>query len=402
MQRNMNTMAATLSSMMARLPSRGTWDLAIDLGARRLRIWSRDSGIVVDEPAVVAVRNGLTGALYAVGTEAQELAGRVGPDITVVWPQLAGQFKAPELLARLLKYYLSRARPSRWKKIRAIVGVPAGADCGQMRTRRNVIREAGVPEIMLIDECLAAAMGAEALYTSRSGAMVVDIGLHVTRTAIHANGRIIKHSSHPIGAIGADEALIRYFQQQHGLTIGHSAAESIKLEACALLRDGDEGDLDIRGVALFDKVPHHVRVGARQLAFAIYHAREQIVNAIESALAGTPPELGGDLSENGILLVGGGALLPGIAGSLKARTGLPVQIANTPLTCVVRGAGAAISSACMHAPRILPASYPDRPSDRRTIQQGRAEWNSPPPVLLALKVRSGRRVRQVPIPMTHT
>ena len=322
-------------------------DLAIDLGTANTLIFVRDRGIVLDEPSVVAIRHegGPQGkkTIQAVGHEAKAMLGKVPGNIEAIRPMKDGVIADFTVTEQMLKQFIKMVHPRGIFKPspRIIICVP----CGSTQVERRAIREsalgAGASDVYLIEEPMAAAIGAGLPVSEASGSMVVDIGGGTTEVAVLSLGGIVYPRSVRVGGDKMDEAIISYMRRNHNLLIGETTAERIKKDigTARIPADGEGLSIDVKGRDLMQGVPREVRISEKQAADALAEPVGQIVEAVKVALEATPPELASDIADKGIMLTGGGALLRGLDAEIRDHTGLPVTVADDPLSCVALGCG---------------------------------------------------------------
>ncbi len=328
-------------------------DLSIDLGTANTLIFVRGQGIVLNEPSVVAVRQDRSGgqkAVAAVGSEAKQMLGRTPGNITTHRPMKDGVIADFTYTEEMLKHFIRKVHKSRFLRPspRVLICVPAGSTQVEKRAIKDSALEAGARDVSLIEEPMAAAIGAGMPVTEARGSMVVDIGGGTTEVAVIALNGIVYSQSVRIGGDRFDESIINYVRRNHGMLIGESTAERIKLEAgCAYPQD-PVIEIEVSGRHLAEGVPKMIRISSAEVLDALREPLAGIVSAVRQALELTPPELCADVAERGIVLTGGGALLRDIDRLISEETGLHVQVAEDPLTCVARGGGRALELLDMH------------------------------------------------------
>ena len=323
-------------------------DLAIDLGTANTLIYMRDKGIVLDEPSVVAIRQegGPNGkkTILAVGKEAKQMLGRVPGNIEAIRPMKDGVIADFTLTEQMLKQFIKMVHETKLLKPspRIIICVP----CGSTQVERRAIREsalgAGASQVYLIEEPMAAAIGAGLPVSEASGSMVVDIGGGTTEVGVMSLGGMVYKGSIRVGGDKFDEAIINYIRRNYGMLIGEQTSESIKKTIGSAFPGSEVRDMEIRGRNLSEGIPRSFTVTSNEILEALTDPLNQIVTAVKVALEQTPPELASDIADRGMMLTGGGALLRDLDRLLLEETGLPVHIAEDPLTCVVRGSGIAL------------------------------------------------------------
>ncbi len=322
-------------------------DLSIDLGTANTLIYVRGRGIVLDEPSVVAIRQDQFGGqkkVAAVGLEAKRMLGRTPGNISAIRPMKDGVIADFFVTEKMLQHFIHKVHENRFLRPspRVLVCVP----CGSTQVERRAIREsalsAGAREVYLIDEPMAAAIGSGMPVHEASGSMVVDIGGGTTEVAIISLSGIVYSSSVRIGGDRFDEAIINYVRRNYGTLIGESTAERIKHEIGSAFPGKEILKMEVRGRNLAEGVPRSFVLNSDEILDALQEPLSGIVGAVLTALEQTPPELAADIAERGMVLTGGGALLRNIDKLLSEETGLPVIIADDPLTCVARGGGQAL------------------------------------------------------------
>ncbi|MFW9595584.1 MAG: rod shape-determining protein [Macromonas sp.] len=323
-------------------------DLAIDLGTANTLIYARNKGIVLDEPSVVAIRHesGPNGkkTIQAVGHEAKAMLGKVPGNIEAIRPMKDGVIADFTVTEQMLKQFIRMVHPRSMLKPspRIIICVP----CGSTQVERRAIREsalgAGASEVYLIEEPMAAALGAGLPVSEASGSMVVDIGGGTTEVGIISLGGMVYKGSVRVGGDRFDEAIINYIRRNYGMLVGEPTAEMIKNKIGSAFPGGETQEIEITGRNLSEGVPRSFVISSNEVLEALTDPINQIVGAVKTALEQTPPEVGADIAERGMMLTGGGALLRDLDRLLSEETGLPVLVAEEPLTCVVRGCGMAL------------------------------------------------------------
>jgi len=323
-------------------------DLAIDLGTANTLIWARGKGIVLDEPSVVSIRQegGPNGkkVIQQVGLAAKQMLGRTPGNITVIRPMKDGVIADFTVTEQMLKQFIRRVHKSNMftPSPRIVICVP----CGSTQVERRAIREAayaaGARRVELIEEPMAAAIGADLPIEDATGSMVVDIGGGTTEVGVLSLGGAVYSGSVRVGGDKFDEAIINYIRRNYGMLIGETTAENIKKEIGSAFPGSEVKDMEVKGRNLAEGVPRSFTISSNEILEALTDPLNSIVSAVKTALEQTPPELGADIVSKGMVLTGGGALLRDIDRLLMEETGLPVIIADDPLTCVVRGSGKAL------------------------------------------------------------
>lgn len=321
-------------------------DMAIDLGTANTLVYVRDRGIVLNEPSVVAISivDGKKHIL-AVGNEAKQMLGRTPGNIVAIRPLRDGVIADFEVTEAMIKHFIRKVHNRRsFVSPKMIICVPTGSTAVEQRAIIESAESAGASQVRLIEEPMAAAIGAGLPVTEPSGSMVVDIGGGTTEVAVISLGGIVYAKSVRVGGDKMDDAIIAYIRRAHNLLIGESTAERIKKEIGSPCPPGDgEGRrMEIKGRDLMNGVPKEIVVTERQISEALTEPVGQIVEAVKVALEHTPPELAADIVDKGIVLTGGGALLSNLDFVLRHATGLAVTIADEPLSCVALGTGHAL------------------------------------------------------------
>jgi rod shape-determining protein MreB len=324
-------------------------DLAIDLGTANTLIYVRDRGIVLDEPSVVSIRTEMPGGkrtVQAVGTEAKQMLGRTPGNLQAIRPMKDGVIADFTVTEQMLKYFIKKVHDTRMFRPspRIIICVP----CGSTQVERRAIREsaigAGARQVYLIEEPMAAAIGAGLPVAEATGSMVVDIGGGTTEVGVISLGGVVYANSVRVGGDRMDEAIINYIRRNYGMLIGEATAELIKKKMGSAFPGAEVLEMEVKGRSLAEGVPRSFNVSSNEILEALTEPLNAIVSAVKQALEQTPPELGADIAEKGMVLTGGGALLRDLDRLLMEETGLPVIVAEDPLTCVVRGSGMALEN----------------------------------------------------------
>lgn len=333
--------------MMEWLNSIFSRDLAIDLGTANTLIYVRGLGIVSNEPSVVAVQQDARGAkrVLAVGKEAKEMLGRTPGYITAIRPMKDGVIADFEITSAMLKYFITQAQVRKFNiKPRIVIGIPSGITEVERRAVREAAESAGAREVHLIEQPMAAAIGAGLPVTEPSGNMIVDIGGGTTDVAVISLAGIVYSKSVRVGGDKLDEAIIQYVKRKYNLLIGERTAELIKVGIGNAYPSETVSTMEVKGRDLVAGVPRTLLVTSDDIREALAEAVNGIVEAVKMTLERTPPELAGDIADRGIVLAGGGALLKDLDNLLREETGLPVFLAEDPLSSVVMGAGKALES----------------------------------------------------------
>jgi len=323
-------------------------DLSIDLGTANTLIYVRGQGIVLNEPSVVAIRQdrgpGGPKSIAAVGTEAKLMLGRTPGNITAIRPLKDGVIADFTITEKMLQHFIHKVHEARFFKPspRVLICVP----CGSTQVERRAIREsaagAGAREVYLIEEPMAAAIGAGMPVNEARGSMVLDIGGGTSEVAVISLNGIVYSSSVRMGGDRFDDAIINYVRRNYGTLIGEATAERIKHEIGSAYPGKEVKEIEVKGRNLSQGIPRSFTLNSNEILESLQEPLAGIVGAVKTALEQTPPELGADVAERGIVLTGGGALLRDLDKLLMEETGLPVVVADDPLTCVARGGGRAL------------------------------------------------------------
>ncbi|MFQ5586959.1 MAG: rod shape-determining protein [Thermodesulfobacteriota bacterium] len=316
-------------------------DLAIDLGTASTLIYMKGQGIVCNEPSVVAVRRDSKGKrVLAVGGEAKAMLGRTPGNISAIRPLKDGVIADFEVTEDMLKHFIKKVHNRSFMvRPRIIVCVPSGITQVEKRAVRESAHSAGANEVYLIEEPMAAAIGAGLPITEPSGNMIVDIGGGTTEIAVISLAGIVQSKSIRVGGDKLDEAIVQYIKRKYNMAVGTGVAEHIKMNLGIALLDDERRTMEVKGSNLVTGIPTTMEIGDEEIRESLNDAINTIVDAIKHVLETTPPELAADLVDKGIVLAGGGALLKNLDIILREETKLPVTIADDPLTCVARGAG---------------------------------------------------------------
>ncbi len=320
-------------------------DLAIDLGTANTLVYVKGQGIVINEPSVVAINKNMTGPkrVLAVGKEAKEMLGRTPGDIVAIRPLKDGVIADFEITAAMIRYFVEKAHNRRTMvKPRVIVCVPYGITNVEKRAVKEAAESAGVREVFLIEEPMAAAIGAGLPVTEPSGSMIVDIGGGTTEVAVISLAGIVYSKSVRVAGDKMDEAIINYIKRKYNLLIGERTAEEIKIAIGNAYPSDVIESMHVKGRDMVAGIPKTIQVTSEEIREAIAEPVNIIVEAVRVALEQTPPELAADIVDKGIVLAGGGALIKNLDVLLREETGLPIMIADNPLTSVVVGSGKAL------------------------------------------------------------
>jgi len=317
-------------------------DLGIDLGTASVLVYAKGKGIVLYEPSVIAIdRN--TNKRIAVGEEARLMIGRTPANIVAVRPMRDGVIADYLTTELMLKYFLEKAGAKRWPffKTRVVVCIPSGVTEVEQRAVKQAAYQAGARDVKVVEEPYAAALGAGLDISGPTGNMVVDIGGGTTDIAVLSLSGIVTKRSLRLGGDKFDEAISRYIRREHNLMIGERTAEGIKIAVGSGISEGrpDQADFDVRGRDLMTGLPKTVKVTSQECFIALEESIETIIAGVKEVLEGVPPELSADIFEKGIIMTGGGSMMYGLDIRLSRETGLPVSLADDPISCVVLGTG---------------------------------------------------------------
>ncbi len=333
--------------MFGRLLGFMSADMAIDLGTANTLVYVKGRGVVLDEPSVVAIAD-VRGKkqVLAVGEEAKMMLGRTPGYISAIRPLRDGVIADFEVAEEMIKHFIRKAHRRRdFASPLVIICVPSGSTAVERRAIQESAESAGARKVLLIEEPMAAAIGAGLTVTEPSGSLIVDVGGGTTEVAVIALGGIVYSRSIRVGGDKMDEAIMNYIRRSHSLLVGESTAERIKIDIGAATPPDDAEDgpwLDVKGRDVMNGVPREVRLSRRQIADSLAEPVAAIVEAVTVALENTPPELASDIVDKGIVLTGGGALLCRLDEVLREATNLPVMVAENPLSCVALGTGRAL------------------------------------------------------------
>ncbi len=317
----------------------GSRDLAIDLGTANTIVFAAGRGIVLDEPSIVAI-NKNSDKTEAVGHDAHAMLGRTPASITTVRPLREGVIADFEAAERMLTSFIRKAQGrGTWRRTRVVIGIPSGITQVERRAVIESAYRAKASQVHLVEEGMAAAIGAGLPVTDACGSMVVDIGGGTTDIAVVALGGMVYNHSFKVAGHHMDEAIIQFMRRRHALLIGDRTAEQVKIEIGSAYEVREKLEMEVRGRCLREGRPRVVKVQDSEIREALAEPLRHIVNAVREALDQLPPEIAADVMDRGVVLTGGGALLRGLDERLRRETGLPIMVADDPLTSVVRGAG---------------------------------------------------------------
>jgi rod shape-determining protein MreB and related proteins len=314
-------------------------DMAVDLGTANTLVYVRGRGIVLDEPSVVAI-NQNTGGILAVGLEAKRMIGRTPGNIVAIRPLKDGVIADFDITERMLRYFIQKVHRRRYlAKPRVVVCVPSGVTGVERRAVEEAASQAGARRVYIIEEPMAAAIGAGLPVHEPTGNMVVDIGGGTTEVAVVSLGGIVTAQSIRVAGDELDNAIIQYVKKEYSLLLGERTAEEIKIAIGSAFPTPDEPSAEIRGRDLVSGLPKTIVVCAEEIRKAIEEPVNAIIDAVKTTLDKCPPELSGDIMDRGIVLTGGGALLAGLDERLRHETGMPILVTDDPLKSVVLGSG---------------------------------------------------------------
>ena len=322
-------------------------DIGIDLGTANVLVYVEGKGIVLEEPSVVAIEKN-TKKVLAVGNEARKMIGRTPANISVIRPLKEGVISDYEATEMMLKYFTEKIVEKKgFRRLvmpRIMVCVPTGVTEVEKRAVEEATREAGARDVYIIEEPIAAAIGAGIDISLPNGNMVIDIGGGTTDIAVISLGGAVVSQSIKIGGDKFDTAIVNYIKKKHNLLIGERSAESLKVEIGAAIRTEEEKFMKISGRNIIKGLPQTIEISSYEMAEALEECVKQIVSTAKSVLEKTPPELSADISTSGIIMTGGGALLKGLDKRIEEATGIKVIVADDPLSCVARGTGSSLST----------------------------------------------------------
>ena len=313
-------------------------DMAVDLGTANTLVYVRRRGIVLNEPSVVAL-NTHTGKIVAVGVQAKRMIGRTPGNIVAIRPLRDGVIADFDVTERMLHYFIQKVHRRHLARPRLVVAVPSGITGVEQSAVKEAGHQAGARRVYIIEEPMAAAIGAGLPVHEPTGNMVVDVGGGTTEVAVISLGGIVTSESIRVGGDEMDQAIIVFAKKEHSLMLGERTAEEIKMAIGSACPSPDEPHAEIRGRDLVSGLPKTIVISAGEVRHAIAEPVSAVVDIVKTTLGKCPPELAGDVMDRGIALTGGGALLRGLDQRLREETGMPVQLAGNPLESVVLGAG---------------------------------------------------------------
>ena len=330
--------ASPLTRIFGRFPGLGRQDMAIDLGTANTVIYVRGEGILLFEPSVIAIDD-VTGNVQAVGAEAKKMIGRTPATIRATRPLRHGVIADFEVTESMLRYFIAKTRLQRLPRPRVVLCVPSGITDVEQRAVEEATVSAGAREAGLIEEPMAAAIGADLPVAEPVGNMVIDIGGGTTEVAVISLGGIVVAQSLRVGGYEMDEAIVRHVRDRHRLLIGQERAEAVKIAIGSALDLGEEAEAEVGGRELVTGGLRRVTLHSEEIREALERSVQQIIDMVKSTLEATPPELSADVVGRGMWMVGGGSMLRGLVERMRAETELAVHLPESPLTRVAVGAG---------------------------------------------------------------
>ncbi|GAB2765340.1 rod shape-determining protein [Nocardioides salsibiostraticola] len=314
-------------------------DMAVDLGTANTLVYVRRKGVVLDQPSVVALDQD-TGELLAIGHDAKRMIGRTPDNIVAIRPLRGGVIADFEATEQMLRHFIHQVHKRRYfAKPRMVICVPSGITAVEQRAVKEAGYQAGARQVFIVEEPMAAAIGAGLPVHEATGNMIVDVGGGTTEVAVISLGGIVTSLSIRTAGDEIDTAIVNWMKKEHSLMLGERTAEQVKISVGSAFPGRDEPEAQVRGRDMVSGLPHTVTVSSADVRHAVEEQVHAIVDAVRTTLDQTPPELAGDIMDRGIVLTGGGALLRGLDERLRHETGMPVHIAQDPLTSVAQGAG---------------------------------------------------------------
>ncbi len=316
-------------------------DIGIDLGTANTLVFVKGKGVVIREPSVVAINvSSRPAKVVAVGTQAKQMIGRTPGSITAMRPLRDGVIADFDITTEMLKQFIGKALGgSFFAKARVVICIPSGVTEVERRNVHDVAIEAGARYVSLIEEPMAAAIGAGLPVSEAVGSMIIDIGGGTSEVAVISLGDIVTSRSVRVAGDSFDNAISLYIKKKYNLLVGERTAEEIKIKIGSAMEYGRDGKMEVKGRNLVDGLPKNVTITGEEIREALSDSVNQILDAVKATLEKTPPELAGDIMKKGITLTGGGALLRGIDMLIATETGMPVHVADNPLDCVAEGTG---------------------------------------------------------------
>jgi rod shape-determining protein MreB len=314
-------------------------DMGIDLGTASTLVYVKGKGILLREPSVVAIDKN-TNYVLAVGEDAKKMIGRTPANIVAIRPLRNGVIADFEITQEMIRHFIRKVRQDRTLvRPRVVIGVPSGITGVEKRAVKEAAEQAGAREVFLIEEPMAAAIGAEIPVHEAAGSMIVDIGGGTTEVAVIYLGGMVISNSLRVAGDAMDEAIVQYIKRKYNLTIGERTAEEVKIRIGSIYPQEKEESMEVKGRSLKTGLPETVEIVSDEIRGALSDTVRMIIEMVKSTLEQTPPELSADIIERGIVLAGGSSLLRGLDKLMSEETGLPVHVAEDPLTCVVKGTG---------------------------------------------------------------
>jgi rod shape-determining protein MreB len=330
--------SASTMGIFSHMTGLGGRDLAVDLGTANTLVYMRGRGIVLSEPSVVAI-DSRTGEVHAVGIEAKRMLGRTPGTITAIRPLKDGVIADFDVTEEMLRHFIQKVHQSRFAHPRVVVCVPSGVTGVEKRAVEEACLSAGAREAYLIEEPMAAAIGAGLPVGEPTGSMIVDIGGGTSEVAVISLGGIVVSESIRVAGDELDNAIINYAKREYKVLIGQQTAEELKLEIGSAYPLPEELQAEIRGRDIVTGLPKTVVLTSEEIRIALDEPLQQIIGAVKVTLDRTPPELASDIMDRGMMLAGGGSLLHGLDARMRDETNMPTHIAESPLTCVAVGSG---------------------------------------------------------------
>lgn len=314
-------------------------DMGIDLGTASTLVYVKGKGILLREPSVVAIDKN-TNYVLAVGEDAKKMIGRTPANIVAIRPLRNGVIADFEITQEMIRHFIRKVRQDRTLiRPRVVIGVPSGITGVEKRAVKEAAEQAGAREVFLIEEPMAAAIGADIPVHEAAGSMIVDIGGGTTEVAVISLGGMVISNSLRVAGDAMDEAIVQYIKRKYNLIIGERTAEDVKIRIGSIYPQEKEESMEVKGRSLKTGLPETVEIVSDEIRGALSDTVRMIIEMVKSTLEQTPPELSADIIERGIVLAGGSSLLRGFDKLLSEETGLPVHVAEDPLTCVVKGTG---------------------------------------------------------------
>lgn len=327
--------------MFNKLLGKFSKDLGIDLGTTNTLVYSQDKGIIINEPSVVAV-NKRTDEILAVGEEAKKMVGKTPGHIQAIKPLVDGVISDFEVTEKMLKYFIDKAHEGSYTLVprpRVVIGIPLDITEVEKKAVEDAAKSAGARQVFLIEESMAAAIGARLPVMEAKATMIVDVGGGTTEIAVISLGGVVTSKALRLAGNELDSNIIQYIREEFNILIGEQVAENIKIKTGSAIALKEPMEMEVRGRDLVNGLPKSIMVSDAQIRDAMSKTIKQIIENIKITLESTPPELVADIYENGIVLTGGGALLRGLDKMIAQETKIPVRIADDPLICVVKGTG---------------------------------------------------------------